>query len=68
MFLRTCSLAVNESLYRLVMGEDLDVRRSMHYNIIHKEISSKMQQCIKILFFHIYMKLNMFRALPCTFS
>jgi hypothetical protein len=24
--------------------------------------SNKMQQCIKILFFHIYMKLNMFRA------
>jgi hypothetical protein len=31
-------------------------------NIIHKEKSNKMQQCIKILLFHIYMKLNMFRA------
>jgi len=31
-------------------------------NIIHKEKSSKMQQCIKILLFHIYIKLNMFRA------
>jgi hypothetical protein len=30
--------------------------------VIHKEKSNKMQQCIKILLFHIYMKLNMFRA------
>jgi len=29
---------------------------------LHKEKSNKMQQCIKILLFHIYMKLNMFRA------
>jgi len=29
---------------------------------IHKEISNKVQQCIKMLLFHIYMKLNMFRA------
>jgi len=29
---------------------------------IHKEKSNKMQQCIKILLFHIYMKLNMFRV------
>jgi hypothetical protein len=28
---------------------------------IHKEKSNKMQQCIKILLYHIYMKLNMFR-------
>jgi len=27
-----------------------------------KKKSNKMQQCIKILLFHIYMKLNMFRA------
>jgi len=27
---------------------------------IHKEKCNKMQQCIKILLFHIYMKLNMF--------
>ena len=32
--------------------------------IIHKEKSNKMQRCIKILLFHIYMKLNMFRATP----
>jgi len=31
-------------------------------NTIYKEKSNKMQQCIKILLFHIYMKLNMFRA------
>jgi len=29
---------------------------------IHKEKSNKMQQCNKILLFHIYIKLNMFRA------
>ena len=29
---------------------------------IHKE-SNKMQQCIKFLLVHIYMKLNMFRAM-----
>jgi len=29
---------------------------------VHKEKSNKMQQDIKILLFHIYMKLNMFRA------
>jgi hypothetical protein len=29
---------------------------------LHKEKSDKMQQCIKILLFHIYMKLSMFRA------
>jgi len=27
-----------------------------------------MQQCIKILLFHIYMKLNMFRATHCSSS
>jgi hypothetical protein len=41
---------------------DLDVYGSVHHSIIHKEKSNKMQQCIKILLFHIYMKLNMFRA------
>jgi len=30
--------------------------------LIHKEKSNKMQQYIWILLFHIYMKLNMFRA------
>jgi hypothetical protein len=31
-------------------------------NAVHKEKSNKMQQCINILLFRIYMKLNMFRA------
>jgi hypothetical protein len=30
--------------------------------IIHKEKSNKMQQCIRISLFHIYMKLNIFQA------
>jgi len=34
----------------------------MHHSTIHTEKSNKMQQCIKILLFHIYMKLNMFQA------
>jgi len=39
----------------------LDARGSVHDSIIHKEKSNKIQQCIKNLF-HIYMKLNIFRA------
>jgi hypothetical protein len=39
-----------------------DVRGSVQHTIIHREKSNKMQQCIRILLFHIYMKLNMFRA------
>jgi hypothetical protein len=39
----------------------LDVRGSVHHSKIQKEKSNKMQQCIKILLFHICMKLNMFR-------
>jgi len=35
---------------------------------IPKEKSNKMQQCIKILLFHIYMKLDMFRATHCPSS
>jgi len=37
-----------------------NVRGSLHHSKIHKEKSNKMQKCIKILLFHIYMKLNMF--------
>jgi hypothetical protein len=40
----------------------LEVHGSVHHSTIPKEKSNKMQQCIKILLFHIYMKLNMFRA------
>ena len=39
----------------------LDIRGSVHHSKIHKEKSKKMQQCIKILLFHISMKLNMLR-------
>jgi len=41
-----------------------EVRGSVHCSTIYtrKEKSNKMQQCIKILSFHIYLKLNMFRA------
>jgi hypothetical protein len=38
------------------------VRGTVHHSTIHKEKSNKMQQCIKLLLFYIYMKLNMFRA------
>ena len=38
----------------------LDVHGSLHHSQIYKEKSSKMQQCIRILLFCIYMKLNMF--------
>jgi hypothetical protein len=40
----------------------LDVRGSVHHSKIHNEKSNKMQQCIRLLLLHIYMKLNMFRA------
>jgi hypothetical protein len=40
----------------------LEVHDSVLHNTIHKEKSNKIQQHIKILLLHIYMKLNMFRA------
>jgi len=43
----------------------LTIRYRSHkgsHSTIHKEESNKMQQCIKILLFHIYMKINMFRV------
>jgi len=43
---------------RMEGKEMVEVKRSS----IHTEKSNKMQQCIKILLFHIYVKLNMFRA------
>jgi hypothetical protein len=39
-----------------------DVRGSVHHSTILKEKSIKMQQYIKILLLHVYLKLNMFRA------
>ena len=41
----------------------LEVRGSVHHNTIHNK-SNKMQQRIKLLLVHIYIKLNMFRATP----
>jgi hypothetical protein len=46
----------------------LDVCGSVLHSTIHKEKSDKMQQCIKILLFHIYMKLNMFWVTHCPSS
>jgi hypothetical protein len=46
-------------LYRLSW---FDVCGSVHHSTIYKEKSNKVQQCIKILLFRIYMKLNMFWA------
>jgi hypothetical protein len=40
----------------------LDICGSVHPSTIYKEKPNKMQQCIEILLFHIYMKLNMFRV------
>jgi len=34
----------------------------VHHSTVHKEKSNKMQQRTNILLFHIYVKLNMFRA------
>ena len=39
-----------------VIASVFDVRGSVHHSTIHKERSNKMQQCIKILFFYIYME------------
>jgi len=36
-------------------------KREKNYSI-HNEIANKMQPCIKKLLFHVYIKLNMFRA------
>jgi hypothetical protein len=45
-----------------VIFMQVDVCGSMHHSTVYKEKCNKMQKCIKILLFHIYMKLNMFRA------
>jgi hypothetical protein len=52
----------DEQLTQQAIFREFDVRGSMHHSKIHKEKSNKMQQCIKILLFRIYMKLNMFRV------
>ena len=38
-----------------------DVRGSVHHSIIHKENPTRCNSVLKFLF-HVYMKLNMFRA------
>jgi hypothetical protein len=55
------NICQNTSLYVETLRE-FDVRGSVHHSAIHKQKSNKLQQCIKILLFHIYMKPNMFRA------
>jgi len=47
---------------KIMIAEKFDVLGSVHHSTIHKKKSNKMQQCTKILLFHIYIKLNMFRA------
>jgi uncharacterized protein YehS (DUF1456 family) len=54
--------AVKDYLEMILKNEQYDVTDSKVSTIIHKEKSNKMQQCINILLFHIYMKLNVFRA------
>jgi hypothetical protein len=45
-----------------IYENSLDVRGSVRHSTYHKEKSNKMQKCIKMLLFHIYIKLNMFWA------
>ena len=47
------------TLVPVLMYSILDDRGSVHHGAIHRKKSKKMQQCIKILLFHIYMKPNM---------
>jgi len=62
---KTCHLMLFSEAITVV---SLDVRGSVHHSKIHKEKSNKIQQCIKILLFHIYMKLSMFWATHCPSS
>jgi len=45
-----------------IVGRVVGGRQAQYHSTIHKKKSNKMQQCIKILLFHIDMKLNMFQA------
>ena len=54
--------------WRFYNSNKLDVRGSVHHSTNHKEKSNKIQKCIKLLLFQIYMKLNMFRATHCPSS
>jgi hypothetical protein len=53
---------------RVTLQQTPDEFGSVHRSKIHTEKSKKMQQFIKILLFHIYMKHNMFRATHCPSS
>ena len=57
---KICLIAIEKEAITII--HILDVSGSVHHSAIHTEKSNKMQQCIKILLFHIYMRLNMFRA------
>jgi hypothetical protein len=48
----------DELRYKELVG----VLGSVHHNKIKKKKLKKMQQCIKLLLFRIYVKLKMFRA------
>jgi len=52
---------INRYILRLFL-DLMFVDPCVHHSTIYNEKSNKMQQCIKILLFHIYTKLNMFRA------
>jgi len=54
---------VFDVMVRKTQRNEPDVRGSVHHTTIHKEKSNKLQQFIKILLLHIYLKLNMFRVI-----
>jgi len=56
----TPSDELNHPLTHLVIWHTMCSDIKTH--LFHKEKSNKMQQCNKILLFHVYIKLNMFRA------
>ena len=62
LFLIIMAFSAQSIQRRTITSQNLMCRGSVHHNTVHKEKSNKMQQCIKILLFHIYLKLNMFRA------
>jgi hypothetical protein len=57
-----CRMILTRQNHYFPLQHPLDVRGSVHHSTIHKEKSKKMQHCIRILLFHINMKLNTFRA------
>jgi len=57
-----CCIVILTQIAPVSQAYLFDVCGFMHRSIIHKEKFNKMQHCIRILLFHIYMKLNMFRV------